>query len=95
MATHHPTFLYESLLNLVLVVVLLLVDRSRRLARGALLFAYLAGYGAIRFGVELLRIDTEFRLLGLSRNNWAFLALAIAGIVGLVWIQRRAAARER
>ncbi len=86
---HHPTFLYESLANLVLVGVLLTVDRTGRLARGGLLFAYLAGYGAIRFAVELLRIDTEFRLLGLSRNNWAFLALALVGLAGLVWWQRR------
>ncbi len=86
---HHPTFLYESLANLVLVGVLLAVDRTGRVARGGLLFAYLAGYGAIRFGVELLRIDTEFRLLGLSRNNWAFLALTLVGLAGLVWWQRR------
>jgi prolipoprotein diacylglyceryl transferase len=90
-ATFHPTFLYESLGNLVLVAVLLAVDRYGKLRRGSLMFAYAAGYGALRFSVELLRVDTEFRLLGLSRNNWTFLLVSLAGIVGLVWWQRRAA----
>lgn len=88
---HHPTFLYESVANLLLVAVLLLLDRTGKIARGGLLFAYLAGYGLIRFSIELLRIDTDFRLLGLSRNNWAFLALTVAGLVGLAWWQRRSA----
>ena len=92
-ATFHPTFLYESLLNVVLVVVLLALGRTRRLARGALLFAYLAGYGAIRFSVELLRIDTDLRILGLSRNNWAFLGMALAGVAAMIWWQRRAERR--
>ena len=94
-ATFHPTFLYESLLNIVLVIVLLAISRTQRLARGALLFAYLAGYGAIRFSVELLRIDTDLRILGLSRNNWAFLAVFLLGVAGMIWWQRRAAARPR
>ncbi|QBI21813.1 prolipoprotein diacylglyceryl transferase [Egibacter rhizosphaerae] len=88
-STFHPTFLYESLANLVLVAVILVVGRGGRLHRGALIFVYLAGYSVIRFSVELLRIDTDFRLLGLSRNNWAFALLAIAAIVALVWWQRR------
>src|SRR5207244_7077148 len=35
-ATYHPTFLYESLWNLALVGVLLLVERGARLRRGTL-----------------------------------------------------------
>lgn len=86
---HHPTFLYESLANLVLVAVIILVGRTERLRRGALIFVYLIGYALIRFFVELLRIDTEFRLLGLSRNNWAAIGVVLIGVAGLVWWQRR------
>jgi hypothetical protein len=52
-------------------------------------WAYLVGYGFIRFWVELLRTDTVERYLGLSRNNWAALVAFLAGLVLLRWWQRR------
>jgi prolipoprotein diacylglyceryl transferase len=88
-ATFHPTFLYESLGNLVLVVVLLRLDRAGRLRRGSLLWIYAIGYGIIRALTEALRIDTDFRILGLSRNNWIALLVILAAVAGLRWWQRR------
>jgi competence protein ComEA len=35
---------------------------------------YFAGYGLMRFMLELIRTDTTFRFLGLSRNGWVALA---------------------
>jgi prolipoprotein diacylglyceryl transferase len=87
-STFHPTFLYESLLNLCLFAVLLWVGR-RNLRQGSIVWAYLAGYGFVRFWVELLRTDTTYRLLGLSRNNWVALLVFVLGLVGLGWWQRR------
>ncbi len=88
-ATFHPTFLYESLWNLALVVVILWLGRSGRLRRGSLGFVYLIGYGVGRFWVELLRIDTADRYLGLSRNSWVALAVILIGVFGLRWWERR------
>ena len=88
-ATFHPTFLYESVLNLILFGVLLWLGTRKRLREGSLFFAYLAGYGAIRFSVELLRTDTSFRILGLSRNNWVAALVFVAGVVAFRWWQRR------
>jgi prolipoprotein diacylglyceryl transferase len=88
-ATFHPTFLYESLANAVLVVVLLRLDRTGRLRRGSLMWVYATGYGVIRAVTESIRIDTAERYLGLSRNNWIAIAIAIAGAIGLWWWQRR------
>jgi prolipoprotein diacylglyceryl transferase len=88
-STFHPTFLYESLLNLVLVGVLLWFDRRGRLRQGSLVFIYLAGYGFIRFWVELIRTDTTFRILGLSRNNWIALFVFIGALIALRWWQTR------
>jgi prolipoprotein diacylglyceryl transferase len=88
-ATFHPAFLYESLWNLALVAVLLWLDRRYQLRRGGLFFAYLVGYGIGRFWIELLRVDTDFRLLGLSRNNLNALLIVALGAVGLCWAQRR------
>jgi prolipoprotein diacylglyceryl transferase len=89
-STFHPTFLYESLLNLLLFVTLLWIGRRKSLRQGSIVWAYLVGYGAIRFCVELLRTDTTFRFYGLSRNNWAALVAFLAGLALLRWWQRRA-----
>ena len=88
-ATFHPTFLYESLWNALLVVVLLWIDRTGRLRRGSLMFCYLIGYGVGRAWIEALRIDTAERYLGWSRNNWVALLVIVIGVVGLIWWQRR------
>ena len=67
----------------VLVAVLVfVVGRAKRLRQGSIFWAYLAGYGFVRFWVELLRTDTTFRLLGLSRNNWIALLVFAAGLAG-------------
>ncbi|MGH3665582.1 MAG: prolipoprotein diacylglyceryl transferase family protein [Egibacteraceae bacterium] len=58
--------------------------------RGSLFFIYLSGYGVGRFWIELLRIDTDFRLLGLSRNNFNALLIVAVGAFGLWWWERRA-----
>jgi prolipoprotein diacylglyceryl transferase len=83
----HPTFLYESLWNLGVVALLLFLDRRRILPRGNLFVAYLGLYGLGRFWIELLRVDTTFRFLGLSRN--AMFALAVAVTAAAVLVVRR------
>jgi prolipoprotein diacylglyceryl transferase len=87
--TFHPAFLYESVWNLALVAVLLWVGARHRLRRGGLFFVYLIGYGLGRFWIELLRVDTEFRVLGLSRNNLNALVVVAVGVSGLWWSARR------
>ncbi|MPZ88405.1 MAG: prolipoprotein diacylglyceryl transferase [Nitriliruptorales bacterium] len=88
-ATFHPTFLYESLWNLSLAGFLIWLDRRGILPRGALLFVYFIGYAVARFALELLRTDTTFRFLGLSRNGWFSLAVVAGAIIGLiVWTRR-------
>src|SRR6266542_1004379 len=69
-ATFHPTFLYESLWDLVIVGVLLWLSARRRLRTGSIVLCYLGMYAFGRFLLELIRTDTTFRLLGLSRNAW-------------------------
>jgi prolipoprotein diacylglyceryl transferase len=86
--TFHPTFLYESLWNLALVAALLWADRRLRLRHGTLFLVYLVGYGAGRFWIELLRIDAEFRVLGMSRNNLNALAIIAIGLAGM-WLWQR------
>ena len=77
--TFQPTFLYESLWNLAVVAVVLLVERRRRLRPGRLFAVYIAGYASGRFGVERMRIDFAHTIAGLRVNEWmSILAFAVA-----------------
>ena len=55
----HPTFLYESVWNL-LIFTLLLVYRKHKKFDGELCLLYLGGYGVGRFLIEGIRTDTLF-----------------------------------
>lgn len=55
----HPTFLYESLWNLLVLAVLLLWWKHRKFD-GEVCLLYLAGYGLGRFIIEGIRTDTLF-----------------------------------
>ena len=87
--TFHPTFLYESLYNLLVVAILIRVGVRWRLRPGSLALLYLVLYGAGRFLLELLRTDTTYRLFGLSRNAYVSLAVVVGGSVLLALRERR------
>jgi len=83
--TFHPTFLYESTLNVILVFVIIWVGNRFPSMRGRLVGVYFVGYGVIRFLMELIRTDTTFRFLGLSRNGWVSIAVIVVGLIVLFW----------
>lgn len=84
-STFHPTFLYESILDVTLALVVIWVGNRFPHMRGRLVGVYLLGYGIIRFLMELLRTDTAFRLFGLSRNGWVSIAAIAVGLIVLFW----------
>lgn len=85
----HPTFLYESLWNLLVFGILWFGLRKRLQARpGALTLCYLGLYSIGRFFVEGLRIDSL--MLGTFRAaQVASLLLVVASGVGLSLMARR------
>ncbi len=88
--TFHPTFLYESLWNLFITAgIILLLERRGKLFKGSSIAMYLILYGTGRFLMELMRTDTTFRFLGLSRNGWVSAGAVLLGIGALWWMQRR------
>jgi prolipoprotein diacylglyceryl transferase len=87
-ATFQPTFLYESLWDLALVVVLLTLERRWHRPSGRLFGAYVAGYGLGRLWVESLRIDYAHTILGLRVNTWISLAAIVAGAAVVAWPRR-------
>ncbi|MEO5723462.1 MAG: prolipoprotein diacylglyceryl transferase [Ilumatobacteraceae bacterium] len=89
--TFQPTFLYESLWNLALCGVLLLIDRRFKLRPGRLLAVYVVGYAIGRFWVEGLRIDFAHAGGGLRLNQWVALAAAVLAATYLLidWFVHR------
>ncbi|WP_138495339.1 prolipoprotein diacylglyceryl transferase [Paenibacillus pinistramenti] len=55
---HHPTFLYESLWNLVGLILLLVLRRQKFLRAGELFLSYFIWYSVGRFFIEGLRTDS-------------------------------------
>ena len=89
--TFHPTFLYESLWNLALCIVLLRIDRKHRLRPGRLFAMYVVGYSLGRFWIEGLRIDPAHTFGGLRLNQWVAASAAVLAALYLVldWERHR------
>lgn len=83
----HPTFLYESLWNLCLLILLVLYTKRKRFDGEVMLF-YLMGYGLGRIWIEGLRTDQLF----LWGTPFAVSQLLSAGIIVLaagIWIYKK------
>ena len=70
---YHPTFLYESLWNVALFLIIHFFLYRKKHYDGEIILFYVSFYGAGRFLVELFRIDDSPVVLGMR----------IAGLVGL------------
>ncbi|NMA66163.1 MAG: prolipoprotein diacylglyceryl transferase [Clostridiaceae bacterium] len=83
----HPTFLYESLLNIIVFIVLLRL-RKRNKVKGSVFASYLMMYSFVRFLMEFLRADVFG--VGSIRYNQVFAALVfIAAFIWLIWLIKR------
>ena len=87
-ATFHPTFLYESLWNLVVVVILLVVERRFRLRPGRLFALYVTLYTFGRFFIERVRIDTASHVGGLRINEIVAIVVFGGGLAAFLWPSR-------
>ena len=90
-ALYHPTFLYEAIWNLGVLGLLLWLDSTKRLRRGALLWVYLISYSVGRLWVESLRIDSATTIGGWRVNTWMSLFGIAFGAAGLFVNSRRPA----
>lgn len=91
----HPTFLYESLWNVVGALLLLALSRKNVLQRGQTFWLYVLWYGIGRFLIEVfLRIDSSELILGLRVHIWTSGLLIVLGLLGLIIAGRRAKKRR-
>lgn len=82
----HPTFLYESLWNLAVLVILLVYFKKRKF-KGEIFALYLLGYGLGRVWIEGLRTDQL--LIGSSTIPVSQLLAGILIIISLIFIWYR------
>ena len=86
----HPTFLYESVWNLIVFAILLTLffralNSKPRLKLGTLFLVYLVGYSSGRFWIEGLRMDSL--MFGpLRMAQVVSIAGIVLGVAGLVWL---------
>ncbi len=90
--TFHPLFLYESLWNFGVMILLLWLGRRQRarLKDGDLFLIYLVAYPLGRFLLEFIRLDSA--MMGSLNANQTLMAVAALISAGLlVWRHRRSA----
>ena len=80
---HHPTFLYESVWN-ILVLILLLVLRRKNPVRGEVFLTYLITYSIGRFFIEGLRLDSLY-VFGLRTAQFVSIALIIGSLILIIY----------
>lgn len=79
-----PTFLYESLWNVLgFVIIMSLRHRPKLLRNGEITCFYLIWYGCGRFVIEGMRTDS-LMFVGLRVSQWLSLLLVILGIVIII-----------
>ena len=82
----HPTFLYESLWNLVAFIILMLARKLNwNWRRGESLFFYLIWYSVGRFFIESLRTDSLYLVGELRSAQVVSIICIVVGIVALVY----------
>ncbi|MCM2590203.1 prolipoprotein diacylglyceryl transferase [Rossellomorea marisflavi] len=93
-AYYHPTFLYESLWNVVVLILLLIIRRKvKSLRRGELFLTYVIGYSIGRFFVEGMRTDSL--MLGDFRFAQVIsVALIVAAIVTIIYRRKTGLANQ-
>ncbi|UGT68987.1 prolipoprotein diacylglyceryl transferase [Nocardia gipuzkoensis] len=81
----HPTFLYELLWNVLVVVLLVYVDKRFRIGHGRLFALYVAGYCFGRFFIELMRADEATKIAGIRINSFTSAVVFLGAIAYFVF----------
>ncbi|CAN5708124.1 hypothetical protein BH10ACT1_BH10ACT1_39600 [soil metagenome] len=80
----HPTFLYEGLWNIGLALLLVWLDKRKKLRPGELFALYVLGYGIGRLWVEALRSDGASLILGVRINIWMSVIIGLFALAALL-----------
>jgi phosphatidylglycerol:prolipoprotein diacylglycerol transferase len=87
---YHPTFFYESSLNILGFIIMLVLRRFKKIHFGELMSLYLIWYGAVRIFIESMRTDPlVFEIFGMTLKSATVTStlMILAGIVLSVFIR--------
>jgi prolipoprotein diacylglyceryl transferase len=84
---YHPTFLYEFLWDVAMVIVLIWVGSRFRIRPPGLFALYVSVYTFGRMFEETLRVDPSHHLLGMRLNFWVALLVFLASTAFFIWWQ--------
>jgi len=83
----HPTFLYESIWDLGVALLVYLVDRKFKLGRGRALALYVMSYTVGRFWIEAMRSDDAHHFLGMRLNDWVAIFVFLGALLYFVRVR--------
>lgn len=86
----HPTFLYESIANIFVFLILYFILRKKFVNKsGAIFFSYLILYSIVRFFIEFVRVDSVLNIFGIHVAVVVAVIFAVIGGVGLFKIMKK------
>lgn len=92
---YHPTFLYESLWNVLGFIILLIFRRKLPVKRGEIFLTYLIWYSVGRFFVEGLRTDSLMLFGGLKAAQAVSLVFIVVAVILFIVRRIKGYANER
>ncbi len=85
----HPAFLYESLLNiLVFIILYLILTKYSKRKDGFIFFSYMILYSVVRIIVESVRLDSVLNIYNLHIAHVTACLFIIFGILGLIFTDK-------
>jgi prolipoprotein diacylglyceryl transferase len=88
-AYYQPTFLYESIWDVGVALVVIWLDRRKHFTKGRAFALYVMLYTIGRGWIEALRIDDAHRFFGLRLNDWVSVAVFLSATAYFVIAGRR------
>ncbi len=87
----HPTFLYESILDLLIFLTLLFIMKKTATKNysGLIFFSYILLYSIVRLIIEFIRLDTVLYLFKIPFPSFISIILIIFSSVGLFLLFRK------
>jgi phosphatidylglycerol:prolipoprotein diacylglycerol transferase len=89
LAYYHPTFLYESVWNIIGFAILMVARRTKWLKNGDSLAFYLVWYGVGRFFIEGMRTDSLYVANTGIRTAQLISIIMILGAIGYLYFTRK------
>ena len=82
----HPTFLYESILDFLIFIILISLFKKISKKPGMLACLYLIMYSCVRIFVEHFRVDSILNISGVPVAQIMSCLIGLLGFMGIIWL---------